>query len=754
MSGIPKDYITASRRFCAEVGMDAKVIPAPAVVMTEEELEAKRKEYDEILSVVQFFGNKVLDSLKGTPLLLSVADEKGFILRMMGDETIRSMVNELGIRPGVQFTEEVMGTNVVSLSLKYSGQPIELIGPDHYHEYLHTSACYAVAFRYTDNNNLLGSLSIMTAIEFKNPLMITMLTTTIDSIERELLLRKQNRKLNIMNQIMLQNTRNGIIITDKEGVITDFNQFAQELTGLTIEETVDKPVLCLEPMGGFIHSVIEEGKQYEDIQIEFGSRDGSRHKNVCLFDAFPIYDEFRRIIGAFGQFRNITDRYEAEERYNYLANHDDLTDIPNRRYYKMKLHSMIEQAKMGLHPYQIAVIYLDLDRFKLVNDTLGHTNGDMLLKLVVDRLKSLLAPGDIIARMGGDEFMFMLPGIRLVSEVTRRVEDILKLFHLPFNMNGYEFHITASIGIAMYPDDGLDIEMLMIHADTAMYKAKERGKNQYLLYSSEMQTRSHEKIRMETSLRRALENNEFVLYYQPQIDIRSGKVKGVEALVRWQHPERGIVSPYEFIPLAEETGLIIPLDQWVLRSACHQNKKWQDMGLAPLRIAVNLSSQQFAKDSLVDIVQEILEESGLNAQYLELEITETMTMDVEHTIPTLEKLHALGVQISIDDFGTGYSSLNYLKKFSIDRLKIDQSFVRDIMFDAHDSDIVGTIIAMAHGMGLEVIAEGVEDAGQLQFLRNQNCNEVQGYYYSKPIPAEEFEAKYEHLQLLAKSNNG
>ncbi|MCZ8523906.1 MULTISPECIES: EAL domain-containing protein [Paenibacillus] len=753
MSGIPKDYSTASKRFCAEAGMDSKVIPAPAVVMTQEELETKRKEYDEILSVVQFFGNKVLHSLKGTPLLLSVADEKGFILHMMGDETIRSMVSELGIRPGVQFTEETMGTNVVSLSLKHSGQPIELIGPDHYHEYLHASACYAVAFRYTDNNNLLGSVSIMTAIELQNPLMITMLTTTIDSIERELLLRKQNRKLNIMNQVMLQNTRNGIIITDKEGVITDFNQFARELTGLTLEETVDRPVLFLDPMGGFIHSVIQEGRQYEDIQIEFGGRDGKR-KTVCLFDAFPIYDEYRRIVGAFGQFRNITDRYEAEERYNYLANHDDLTDIPNRRYYKTKLNTMLEQANQDLHPYRIAVLYLDLDRFKLVNDTLGHTHGDLLLKLVVERLTALLGPEDVIARMGGDEFMFMFPRIRDAEDVTLRVEEILKIFHQPFNMNGYEFHITASIGISMYPSDGLDSDKLMIHADTAMYKAKERGKNQYLLYSAEMQTKSHEKIRMETSLRKAIENEEFVLYYQPQIDLRSGGVKGVEALIRWQHPERGIVSPYEFIPLAEETGLIIPLDQWVLRTACHQNKKWQDMGLPPLRIAVNLSSQQFAKDSLVDIVRHALEESGLAPEYLELEITETMTMDVEHTIPTLEKLHALGVQISIDDFGTGYSSLNYLKKFSIDRLKIDQSFVRDIMFDAHDSDIVGTIIAMAHGMGLEVIAEGVEEAGQLQFLREQKCNEVQGYYYSKPIPAEEFEAKYEHLQLMSESNNG
>ncbi|MBU7319364.1 putative bifunctional diguanylate cyclase/phosphodiesterase [Paenibacillus oleatilyticus] len=743
------NYIMESKSFCDHAGMNPKEIPFPKVVMTPKELEDKRQDYEEILSVVQFFGNKILDSMKGTPILLSVADARGFILHMMGDETIKNMINQLGIRTGIQFSEEVMGTNVVTLSLKHSGYAIQLIGPDHYHEYLHQTACYAVAFHYTDANNLLGSLIIMTALEYQNPLMVTMLSTTVDSIERELMLRKQNRKLDIMNQILMDNTRNGIIITDKEGEITDFNHFAQDLTGLSKEQTLGRSVLCLEPMGQYIYDVIRHGKKYEDIQISF-ERKGSGTRTVCLFDAFPIYDEYKRLIGAFGQFRNITDRYEAEEKYNYLANHDDLTKLPNRRYYKQVLVPLLERAKRGLHPSGIAIMYLDLDRFKLVNDTLGHSNGDLLLKQIAERLTCSLEATDLVARMGGDEFMFLFPIVTDEQQVVHRAERILSLFQHPFNMNGYEFHITASIGIAFYPDDGLDIEMLMIHADTAMYRAKQRGKNQYVIYSDDMQTKSHEKIKMETSLRRAIDNNEFVLYYQPQIDIKTGDIKGAEALIRWMHPERGLVSPYEFIPLAEETGLIIQMDQWVLRTACMQNKSWQEKGLPPMRVAVNLSSQQFSKEYLAETVKSILEETGLEPKFLELEITETMTMDVEHTIPTLRQLHGLGVQISIDDFGTGYSSLNYLKKFSIDRLKIDQSFVRDIMTNSHDSDIVGTIIAMAHNLGLEVIAEGVEEKDQLRFLQYQKCNEVQGYYFSEPIPAEKFELHFQELQEKVK----
>ncbi len=725
--------------------MDPKDIPFPQVVMTSEELERKRKEYEEILSVVQFFGDKVLNSLKGTPLLLSVTNESGYILHMMGDETIRNMVNQLGIRPGIQFTEEIMGTNVVNLSLKYHDRPIQCIGTDHYHEYLHQTACYAVAFHNWDLNQLLGSVVIMTGIQFQNPLMVTMLSTTVDSIERELMLRKQNRSLDFLNQILMDNARNGIVLTDRKGEVIGFSHSAQIITGVPKERIIHQSVQTLQPMGAFISEVLRNEQKYEDIQIEI-----EESNLVCLFDAFPLYDEHKQLTGAFGQFRDITERYEAQEKYNYLANHDELTGLPNRRYYKERAIALLQKAKEEEMNDPIAFIYLDLDRFKIVNDTLGHSNGDLLLKQVANRLVGCLEPGDLAARMGGDEFMFLLPRVTDPGQVIQRVDRMLMLFQQPYSMDGYQFHITASIGISLYPDDAQDIEMLMIHADTAMYNAKRRGKNRFAIYAAEMNTKSHEKIMMESSLRLALENNEFRLYYQPQIDIKTGQIKGVEALIRWLHPERGIVPPSEFIALAEETGLIIQLDQWVLRTACLQQNLWREKGLPPIRVSVNLSSQQFTSDALVTSVREILQETNLDPSLLDLEITETMTMDVEYTIQTLQQLHELGVQISIDDFGTGYSSLNYLKRFSIDRLKVDQSFVRDILSDTNDADIVGTIIAMAHNLGLEVVAEGVETKEQLRFLQYQKCNEVQGYYFSRPIPPEEIEMKYLNMLDLVK----
>jgi diguanylate cyclase (GGDEF)-like protein/PAS domain S-box-containing protein len=740
-------YIIESKQRCTNMGMDPKEIRLPKTVMTEEALEQKRAEYEEILSVVQFFGRKVLDSLKGTPILIVISDQKGFILQMDGDETIKATINKLGIRPGIQFTEENMGTNVITLALQQN-HPVQVIGDNHYHETLHGSACYGVAFRYTDINNLLGSICIMTAVEFQNPLLLTMLSTVVDSIERELLLRKQNRKLDIMNQIMIDSTRNGIIITDKEGNITEFNQFAEKITGLKKKEVVGRSVRYLEPVGKYICNVTWYDKKYEDIEIILQDKEASQ-RLVCLFDALPIRDEYQQIIGAFGQFRNITERYEAEEKYNYLAYHDELTGLPNRRHFKNKMFEHMNEVRDSAR--KMAIMFIDLDRFKLVNDTLGHSNGDLLLQQVAKRLRSCLGPRDIVARMGGDEFTFLFPDIQEEIDAARIAERILDLFKNPFNMNGYEFHITASIGIAIYPHDGCDTETLMVHADTAMYRAKEKEKGNYVFYTENMYTKPHERIVIETSLHKALEKEEFIVYYQPQINAKTGEIQGLEALVRWQHPESGLIPPNKFIPIAEETGLIVPIGEWVMREACRQNKHWQRLGLPHFRVAVNLSIQQFLKSNLVETVKRILEETELEPQYLELEITETMTMDVDHAIRTLKQLHELGVQISIDDFGTGYSSLHYLKKFSIDRLKIDQSFVRDIMTDPSDASIVGTIISMAHHLGLEVIAEGVEEKEQLCFLQTQKCDVVQGYYFSKPIPAYEFEENFEELQEKVKN---
>lgn len=740
-------YVKEAKKRCFEMKMNPTELRLPKVIMTAEALEQKRLEYEEILSVVQFFGRKILDSLKGTPILIIIAEKNGFILQMDGDETIKELVAELGIMPGIQFAEEDMGMNVVSLALR-ENQPVQLVGDDHYHEVLHGSACYAVPFHYADIGNLLGTIGIMTITEQQNPLLLTMLATAVDSIERELLLRKQNRKLDIMNQIMMESARNGIIITDLEGNIIEFNSFAERITGLKKQEILGKNVCHLEQVGEYISGVLQYDDTYEDIEIIVQTKETSE-RFVCLFDALPIRDQQQRIIGAFGQFRNITERYEAEEKYNYLAYHDELTGLPNRRHIKNKLLEYINEAKENFG--KMALMFIDLDRFKLVNDTLGHSHGDLLLQQAAKRLNSCVGSGGVVGRMGGDEFVFLLPENKEATDAVQVADRIIEVFKEPFNMDGYEFHITTSIGIATYPQDGDDAETLMVHADTAMYRAKEQGKNNYVFFRENMHTEPYERITLENSLHRALEKQEFIVHYQPQIDSKTGDIRGLEALIRWQHPEFGLVSPGKFIPIAEETGLIVPIGEWVMREACLQNKHWQKLGLPNFRVAVNLSTQQFLKSNLIETVKRTLEETGLAPQFLELEITETMTMDVDYTIPTLKQLHELGVQISIDDFGTGYSSLHYLKEFSIHRLKIDQSFVREIMMDKNDASIVETIIAMAHNLGLEVIAEGVEEKEQLRFLQCKKCDEVQGYYFSKPIAAKEFEENFAELQRQIKN---
>lgn len=742
-------YIIDSWERCRKVEVHTGNVCFPPM-MSRAELTRKQAEYEEILSVVQQFFQQMTHMLQDAPILFIVTDERGFILHIEGDQAIQSFISSQGIQVGIQCTEEAIGTNTVALAIR-ENHPIQLVGDDHYQEFLYENACYTVPFRYMDGKRLLGTVTIMTTISAQNELLLTMLSTVVGSIERELLLRRQNRQLDMMHHIMMDSARNGIIVTDREGKVTEFNQFAERMTGVRYCEIVGRNVEQIEAIGQYISDVIIHDKKYEDIEIVLHTKETSE-RFVCLFDALPIHDQHKRVIGAFGQFRNITERYEAEAKYNYLAYHDELTALPNRCYFKYKVLDCIGEAEQ--QQKQMAVLFIDLDRFKLINDTLGHSNGDRLLKEVGIRLQSQLTSQGIVARMSGDEFILLLPHIEKEADIVCIADRLLHVFKEPFNMSGYEFHITASMGVAVYPQDGTDVETLLVHADTAMYCAKESGKNKYVFFAESMYKKPHERILLETSMHRALKNQEFILHYQPQIDVRTGSIRGLEALIRWHHPEFGLVPPHTFIPIAEETGLIVPIGEWVLREACLQNKRWQRSGMPKFRVAVNLSIQQFLTSNLVDTVRCILEETELDASCLELEITETMTMDVDYAIPTLKQLHELGVQISIDDFGTGYSSLNYLKKFAIHRLKIDQSFVRDIMTDPNDASIVETIISMAHNLGLEVIAEGVEDMEQLDFLQRQHCDEVQGYYFSKPMPAADFEKRRQQLQQAAKRSVG
>lgn len=434
--------------------------------------------------------------------------------------------------------------------------------------------------------------------------------------------------------------------------------------------------------------------------------------------------------------REVTERKRAEETIKHQAYYDALTGLPNRRLFEDQLDRALAQARRKHH--RLVVMFLDLDRFKTVNDTVGHHLGDELLQSASKRLTNLLRDGDTVARMGGDEFTILLPEIVREEDVLDVARRILDSFRQPWTLGRSEFVVTASIGIAVWPNDGQDGEALLKNADMAMYRAKDQGRDNFQLYSPAMNAEVAARLALEKELRRALRNEEFVVYYQPQQDIRTGQIVGVEALVRWQHPERGLVLPGEFIAVAEETELIVPLDQWVLRTACTQAKAWQEAGLPPLRMAVNFSARQFQYGNPIETFASVLADTGLDPTCLELEITERVAMnDVELCMKTLGDLRELGVQIALDDFGTGHSSLGYLKRFPIDALKIDQSFIRDLTTDSDSKAIAATIIAMAHNLNHIVIAEGVETEEQLAFLREHQCDEFQGYLLSKPMPAHE-----------------
>lgn len=436
--------------------------------------------------------------------------------------------------------------------------------------------------------------------------------------------------------------------------------------------------------------------------------------------------------------RDLSERKQMEERIRHMAYYDDMTGLPNRRLFRDRLTRAMEEARTKRSG--VAVFYLDIDRFKLVNDSFGHDYGDMLLLQVAERYMRCITDADFLGRTEGDEFALFFYGVTDASDVLPLAKRIFDALKQPFAVGEYQIHITTSIGIALFSGkDREDADTVMKYADIALSRAKEKGKNNFQIYNADMNTISLTRLTVENELRRALLRGEFELYFQPQIEIGSGAIVGMEALIRWNHPEKGVVQPRDFISIAEESGLIVPIGEWVIQEACKQNKKWQDSGFPAVPVSVNLSIGQFMQHNLKGKISSILGMTGLEPRYLELEITESMTMDVEFATNLLLELKKLGVQISIDDFGTGYSSLYLLKKFPIDKLKIDRSFVRDIMVDPNDAAIVATIISMTHHLNLKVIAEGVETEEQLQFLHQNRCHQVQGYWFSPPVPARQME---------------
>ncbi len=552
-------------------------------------------------------------------------------------------------------------------------------------------------------------------------------------IEAEKTLRLQSR--------IFEHSDESIMITDAERRILSVNPAFNQMTGYTEEEAVGRSPL-------FLRSARHPTEFYEQIWTRV-EQEGSWHGEIWTRrkngEDFPSWASISLVKNRDGQvghyfsiFTDITERKAAEERIHYLAYYDSLTGLPNRALlYKLVDQALVEARRNRLHG---ALLFVDLNRFKPINDSLGHSVGDRLLQMIAERLRVAVRNEDVVARLGGDEFVVALFDIARREHAAIVAQKLIAALDPPFIVGEHELKVGAAIGVSVYPRDGNDTESLLRMADIAMYRAKGSGQDTYAFYSHEMNQRALERLKIESGLRQALEHDELLLHYQPKVDLASGRIVGAEALVRWQHPERGLVSPQEFIPIAEESGLIVRLSAWVLEAALRQVRRWHDKGVRVVKIAVNLSARDFSPD-LADRVRALLAEHAVPPEWLELEITEGMlTHSSDDVIAMMDTLTALGVTLSLDDFGTGYSSLTYLKRFPIDTLKIDRSFVTGIPRDGNDCAIAGAIVSMAQRLGHRVIAEGVETQEQLDFLSNLGCQEIQGYYFSPPVPADALEA--------------
>jgi diguanylate cyclase (GGDEF)-like protein/PAS domain S-box-containing protein len=539
---------------------------------------------------------------------------------------------------------------------------------------------------------------------------------------------------------VIASTAEGIVITDARANIVSVNQAFTAITGFTAEVVLGRPFPFLvrdavgtEPYRQMATAIRRTGQW----QGEVWSRRQSGDLYPAWLNVGAVRDERGRVTHYVGIFSDSTARKQTEERLRVLAYHDTLTGLPNRALFQNLLQRALAKAQRNQR--SAAILFVDLDRFKNVNDTLGHAAGDQLLKDAAVRLRANLRESDTIARLGGDEFAVMLEEVGHHVDVATVAQKLLGALAAPYAVLGQQVYCTGSIGISVFPNDGAALDELLKHADAALYRAKEQGRNAYMFYTADMYAAAMRRLELENSLRLALERDEFQVFFQPRVALATGQVQGMEALLRWQHPEFGLVSPGHFIDLAEETGLIVPIGEWVLRAAAIQARAWQLAGFPRLRLSVNVSGRQFKQANIVEAVAGALQQSGLAADDLELELTESILLPgAAEAVAKLEQLRAMGVHLSIDDFGTGYSSLDYLKRLPVNRLKIDRSFVRGIATQIDDGAIVRAIIDMAHDLKLKVTAEGVETAEQLGFLQAYHCDEIQGFYFGPPAPPDEF----------------
>src|SRR6202041_2961256 len=465
-----------------------------------------------------------------------------------------------------------------------------------------------------------------------------------------------------------------------------------------------------------------------------------------------LIDDDSGIANIEGTLIDITERKLAEERVQSLAYYDALTGLPNRILLRDRLSKALSTARRQNH--KVALLFLDLDRFKMVNDSLGHSVGDLLLQEIAERLKSVAREQDTIARLGGDEFLIVLTNIKDIPGAAVAVERFMDAMTPEFVLQGHSFSISCSLGISIFPEHGADSETLIKNADAAMYSSKEGGRNNFQFFTADMNAEAMKRLTLENGLRPALERQELFLVYQPQMDVVTGKITGLEALLRWQHPELGLVPPDQFIRIAENSGLIIPIGEWVLRAACSQARRWQDEGIPAVVVAVNVSAVQFRQPGFCELIKRVLEETGLAPQYLGLELTEGLLLaDADVTFAVLQDLKAMGLSLAIDDFGTGYSGFSYLRHFWVSKLKIDRSFIRDVAVNPDDAAITAAIISMAKSLRLKAVAEGVENEAQMSFLRAHHCDEIQGYYFSRPLTAEKAADKLRDTMMQALSTS-
>jgi diguanylate cyclase (GGDEF)-like protein/PAS domain S-box-containing protein len=545
-------------------------------------------------------------------------------------------------------------------------------------------------------------------------------------------------------QVTLNSIGDAVLSTDIQGRVTYLNVVAEKITGWTREEAAGKDIeevfvivdgSTREPCANPLRAAINKNRTVQlTPNCILIRRDGTEF--AIEDSAAPIHDRDGLPAGAVIVFHDVSVARALGAEMSHMAQHDILTNLPNRTLLQDRLSQAIVTANRN--DSRIAILFLDLDGFKHINDSLSHAVGDRLLQLVAKRLLAAVRTSDTVCRLGGDEFVILLSEVAHEGDAGVKAGKILSALSAPFEMEQITLRVTASVGVTTYPEDGRSAELLIRNADLAMYQAKEKGRNNYQFFEKGMNVRAVERQAIEGDLRCALERDEFVMHYQPKIDLKTGEITGVEALLRWQHPVRGLVGPMKFISVAEDCGLMLPIGKWVLRESCRQAKAWQDSGLPLIEMAVNVSSVEFRNDQFLGSISTILKETGLEPGYLELELTESVLMQhAEFTVPVLQKLKAMGVRLAIDDFGTGYSSLSYLRQFPIDTLKVDQSFIHEINADTDEATIISAVINMGCRLKHRVIAEGVETAEQLAFLRAHGCDEGQGYYFARPMPAEE-----------------